>query len=131
MLGHCQCCGVLVNILAAHFSHLRSRLQADVFAGEYGAKRLADLKLRVIEHNVLVVSKYYTRISTARLAELLDLTPLEVSEQGGGGGGTSGELAALYRRGWRADCGFALAVPCHAQHYLLDAAVFGLPWLHH
>lgn len=52
--------------------------QSDVFAGEYGAKRLADLKLRVIEHNVLVVTKYYTRITTARLAELLDLTPLEV-----------------------------------------------------
>lgn len=49
-----------------------------MFAGEYGAKRLADLKLRVIEHNVLVVSKYYTRISLTRLAELLNLTPLEV-----------------------------------------------------
>jgi hypothetical protein len=90
------------------FSRLLYRLQADVFAGEYGAKRLADLKLRVIEHNVLVVSKYYTRISTARLAELLDLTPLEVRGQGrpGGGdfcggssgGGTTGEgqQAALY-----------------------------------
>jgi hypothetical protein len=76
----------LVNIPAAHFSHLPSRLQADVFAGEYGAKRLADLKLRVIEHNVLVVSKYYTRISTARLAELLDLTPLEVRGQAGAHG---------------------------------------------
>jgi hypothetical protein len=59
--------------------------QADVFAGEYGSKRLADLKLRVIEHNVLVVSKYYTCISLARLAELLDLTPLEVRGRGGGG----------------------------------------------
>jgi 26S proteasome regulatory subunit N5 len=49
-----------------------------VFAGEYGARRLADLKLRVVEHNVLVVSKYYTRITTARLAELLDLKPEEV-----------------------------------------------------
>lgn len=52
--------------------------QSDVFAGEYGPKRLADLKLRVIEHNVLVVTKYYTRITTARLAELLDLKPEEV-----------------------------------------------------
>jgi 26S proteasome regulatory subunit N5 len=49
-----------------------------MFAGEYGAKRLADLKLRVVEHNVLVVTKYYTRISTTRLAELLDLKPEEV-----------------------------------------------------
>lgn len=66
------------------------RLQADVFAGEYGAKRLADLKLRVIEHNVLVVSKYYTRISTARLAELLDLTPEEVRLKGLGAWGSGG-----------------------------------------
>lgn len=58
-------------------------MQSDVFAGEYGAKRLADLKLRVIEHNVLVVSKYYTRITTARLAELLDLNPEEVRTDGG------------------------------------------------
>lgn len=52
--------------------------EADIFAGEYGVKRLEDLKLRVIEHNVLVVTKYYTRITTARLAELLDLTPDQV-----------------------------------------------------
>lgn len=39
---------------------------------------MEDLKLRVIEHNVLVVAKYYTRITTARLAELLDLTPDQV-----------------------------------------------------
>lgn len=61
-----------------HPTHLFDTTQTDVFAGEYGPKHLADLKLRVIEHNVLVVSKYYTRISTTRLAELLDLTPLEV-----------------------------------------------------
>lgn len=60
--------------------------QPDVFAGEYGAKRLADLKLRVIEHNVLVVTKYYTRITTARLAELLDLKPEEVRVCVRGGG---------------------------------------------
>eukprot|EP00878_Enallax_costatus_P020026 GHUV01021155.1.p1 GENE.GHUV01021155.1~~GHUV01021155.1.p1 ORF type:complete len:443 (+),score=148.88 GHUV01021155.1:324-1652(+) len=52
--------------------------ETDIFAGEYGAKRLEDLKLRVTEHNVLVVTKYYTRITTARLAELLDLTPDQV-----------------------------------------------------
>lgn len=52
--------------------------ESDVFAGEYGTKRLEDLKLRVIEHNVLVVTKYYTKITTTRLAELLDLTPDKV-----------------------------------------------------
>lgn len=60
--------------------------EGDIFAGEYGAKRLEDLKLRVIEHNVLVVTKYYTRISTARLAELLDLSPDKVSCWGPAGG---------------------------------------------
>ncbi|KAF8068421.1 RPN5A [Scenedesmus sp. PABB004] len=49
--------------------------EVDVFGGEAGARRLADLKLRVVEHNVLTVAKYYTRITTRRLAELLDLTP--------------------------------------------------------
>lgn len=56
-------------------------VESDVFAGEYGSKRMADLKLRVIEHNVLVVSKYYTRITTTRLAELLDLKPEEAEKQ--------------------------------------------------
>lgn len=40
---------------------------------EGGAKRREDLQLRVVEHNVLTVAKYYTRISMARLAELLAL----------------------------------------------------------
>lgn len=55
--------------------------QEDVFgdAAEGGAKRRADLQLRVVEHNVLTVAKYYTRISTARLSELLDL-PLDKAE---------------------------------------------------
>lgn len=52
--------------------------ESDVFSGEYGEKRQADLKLRVTEHNLLTVAKYYTRITTARLAELLDLTPDQV-----------------------------------------------------
>jgi len=47
--------------------------EPEVFAGELGAKHLEDLKLRVVEHNVLVLTKYYTRITTQRLAELLDL----------------------------------------------------------
>eukprot|EP00879_Flechtneria_rotunda_P000771 GHRR01000892.1.p1 GENE.GHRR01000892.1~~GHRR01000892.1.p1 ORF type:complete len:495 (+),score=198.91 GHRR01000892.1:353-1837(+) len=55
--------------------------ETEVFAGEYGPKRLEDLKLRVIEHNVLVVTKYYTRISITRLAELLDLTPDQAEKQ--------------------------------------------------
>ena len=34
-------------------------------------------RLRVTEHNVLVVCKYYSRIRLARLAQLLDLPPAE------------------------------------------------------
>jgi len=33
--------------------------------------------LRVTEHNILVVCKYYSRIRLARLAQLLDLPPAE------------------------------------------------------
>eukprot|EP00877_Chromochloris_zofingiensis_P012276 jgi/Chrzof1/7301/Cz02g18120.t1 len=51
-----------------------------VFAGEGGAKRREDLRLRVIEHNIMVVSKYYTRITITRLAELLNL-PKDESEK--------------------------------------------------
>ena len=47
--------------------------EADVFSGEAGAKRRADLALRVQEHNVHVVARYYSRINIARLAELLEL----------------------------------------------------------
>ncbi|KAI5295547.1 hypothetical protein KEM52_001036 [Ascosphaera acerosa] len=39
-----------------------------------------DLRKRVIEHNVRVVAKYYTRIQTSRLCELLDLTPEETEK---------------------------------------------------
>ncbi|GAM22889.1 hypothetical protein SAMD00019534_060640 [Acytostelium subglobosum LB1] len=39
-----------------------------------------DLRNRVVEHNIRVVSTYYKRISTKRLAELLDLT-LDESEK--------------------------------------------------
>ena len=50
-----------------------------VFGGEVGKKRREDLRLRVIEHNVLVIAKYYSRITLARLAQLLDLPAAEVS----------------------------------------------------
>ncbi|KAI9787259.1 MAG: hypothetical protein M1835_002834 [Candelina submexicana] len=38
-----------------------------------GFQRWQDLRKRVIEHNVRVVAKYYTRIEMGRLTELLDL----------------------------------------------------------
>jgi 26S proteasome regulatory subunit N5 len=43
-------------------------------------KRWEDLRKRVIEHNVRVVAKYYTRIQMPRLTQLLDLTEDETEK---------------------------------------------------
>ena len=43
-------------------------------------KRWQDLRKRVIEHNVRVVAKYYTRIEMGRLTQLLDLTEEETEK---------------------------------------------------
>lgn len=43
-------------------------------------RRWQDLRKRVIEHNVRVVARYYTRIQTARLTELLDLNQDETEK---------------------------------------------------
>ncbi|XP_051126882.1 26S proteasome non-ATPase regulatory subunit 12 homolog A-like [Andrographis paniculata] len=50
------------------------------FGGSLGEKATEDLKLRVIEHNILVVSKYYSRITLKRLADLLCLTTQEAEK---------------------------------------------------
>ncbi|KTW30363.1 hypothetical protein T552_00836 [Pneumocystis carinii B80] len=47
---------------------------------EKGKKRWADLKKRIIEHNIRVVSKYYLRIRLNRLNMLLDLNEKETEE---------------------------------------------------
>eukprot|EP00198_Chlamydomonas_reinhardtii_P003310 XP_001692646.1 predicted protein [Chlamydomonas reinhardtii] len=44
------------------------------------SKRSEDLKLRVVEHNVLVAAKYYSRLRTARLAAILSLTPEQMEK---------------------------------------------------
>lgn len=43
-------------------------------------QRWEDLRKRVIEHNVRVVAKYYTRIQFKRLTELLDLSEDETEK---------------------------------------------------
>ena len=43
-------------------------------------QRWQDLRKRVIEHNVRVIAKYYTRINTSRLTELLDLNEEETEK---------------------------------------------------
>ncbi|KAK5991297.1 26S proteasome non-ATPase regulatory subunit 12 [Cladobotryum mycophilum] len=47
---------------------------------EKAHQRWQDLRKRVIEHNVRVVAKYYTRIQMSRLTELLDLTEDETEK---------------------------------------------------
>jgi 26S proteasome regulatory subunit N5 len=47
---------------------------------EKAHKRWQDLRNRVIEHNVRVVAKYYTRIQMGRLTQLLDLTEDETEK---------------------------------------------------
>ncbi|WFD40429.1 proteasome regulatory particle subunit [Malassezia japonica] len=52
-----------------------------IFAGSSEADaRWKELHARVVEHNIQVVSKYYTKIRLERLAQLLDLTPAEAEE---------------------------------------------------
>ncbi|CAL5228222.1 g11312 [Coccomyxa viridis] len=54
--------------------------EESIFSGERGQKRQEDLRLRVIEHNILVIAKYYSRITVARLAQLLDLPAAEAEK---------------------------------------------------
>jgi len=47
---------------------------------EAGRHRWSELHKRVIEHNIRVIAKYYTRITTKRLTQLLDLTEKETED---------------------------------------------------
>ncbi|XP_014295397.1 26S proteasome non-ATPase regulatory subunit 12 [Microplitis demolitor] len=46
---------------------------------EEGRKRWTELRNRVVEHNIRIMAKYYTKITLTRMAELLDL-PVEETE---------------------------------------------------
>ena len=54
--------------------------QAGQSADEKAHQRWEDLRKRVIEHNVRVVAKYYTRVRMNRLTELLDLAEDETEK---------------------------------------------------
>ncbi|XP_062097277.1 26S proteasome non-ATPase regulatory subunit 12 homolog A [Humulus lupulus] len=54
--------------------------EKNMLGGFLGDKAAEDLKQRVIEHNILVVSKYYARITLKRLAELLCLSIQEAEK---------------------------------------------------
>ncbi|XP_064616223.1 26S proteasome non-ATPase regulatory subunit 12-like [Liolophura sinensis] len=47
---------------------------------EGGAKRWQDLKTRVVEHNIRVMAKYYTRIRMKKMSDLLDLPESDTEE---------------------------------------------------
>ena len=55
--------------------------ETELFGGEKGETRRADLRARVIEHNLLVVGAYYKRVRLARLAELLCLDARETEKR--------------------------------------------------
>jgi 26S proteasome regulatory subunit N5 len=63
--------------------HLTS---TDIFSAQENSQnpkahtRYLDLRKRVIEHNVRVIAKYYTRITFPRLTSLLDLPPAETEK---------------------------------------------------
>ena len=50
------------------------KAEEEVFGGERGVKRQTDLQNRVTQHNIVIASKYYHKISMSRLAVLLDLS---------------------------------------------------------
>ncbi|KAL7746513.1 proteasome regulatory particle subunit [Sorochytrium milnesiophthora] len=49
-------------------------------ASEDGVRRWKDLHKRVTEHNIRVIAKYYTKITTQRLTQLLDLSAKDAEE---------------------------------------------------
>ncbi|CAF4730056.1 unnamed protein product, partial [Rotaria sp. Silwood2] len=69
-------------ILKSCESELKSGTKEDpatnVFiSNEDGEKRWEEFKVRVVEHNMRIMAKYYTRVRTQKIAELLDLTKEE------------------------------------------------------
>jgi len=47
---------------------------------EEGRKRWDDLKNRVVEHNIRIMAKYYTKVTLKRMSELLDLKVEETED---------------------------------------------------
>ncbi|XP_034936172.1 26S proteasome non-ATPase regulatory subunit 12 [Chelonus insularis] len=59
----------------------RTLRATEVFSSstEEGRKRWTELRNRVVEHNIRIMAKYYTKITLTRMAELLDL-PVDETE---------------------------------------------------
>ncbi|XP_022133276.1 26S proteasome non-ATPase regulatory subunit 12 homolog B-like [Momordica charantia] len=54
--------------------------EKNFLGGALGDKAAEDLRHRIIEHNIIVVSKYYTRINLSRFADLLCLSLQEAEK---------------------------------------------------
>uniref|UniRef100_A0A5B7AJ35 PCI domain-containing protein n=1 Tax=Davidia involucrata TaxID=16924 RepID=A0A5B7AJ35_DAVIN len=54
--------------------------EKNMLGGSLGDKAAEDLRQRVIEHNILVVSKYYSRITLKRIGDLLCLSIQEAEK---------------------------------------------------
>jgi len=53
----------------------------EVFSrNEVGEKRWTDLKARIVEHNIRMMAKYYTKIRLTRMAKLLALTEAQTED---------------------------------------------------
>jgi 26S proteasome regulatory subunit N5 len=68
-----------VQTLLARYEQ-EMRAQADIFGGTEGQARQEDFKKRVTEHNLMVIAKYYSRLSLERLSKLLSL-PVDDAEE--------------------------------------------------
>ena len=75
-------CKELINFDALINVYGRELNSFDIFDQEtaHGKKCWAELKDRLIEHNVRIISNYYTRINMKRMAELLDLNESECEQ---------------------------------------------------
>jgi len=47
----------------------------EIFQGEKGQERWEDFHKRIVQHNLRVMGLYYSRITSSRLAQLLQLSP--------------------------------------------------------
>lgn len=78
---------LFVNSELIQWSSLCDIYQKDLNASEVfsatteeGRKRWEELKNRVVEHNIRIMAKYYTKITLRRMAELLDLSEQETEK---------------------------------------------------
>ena len=74
------------KLMSLYETELRDGVQGSPATGvfdrntEKGAKHWDELRKRVVEHNIRVMAKYYTRISMKRMSQLLDLS-IDESEE--------------------------------------------------